>query len=133
MKALAYDVPDYLDQPALENPEDLVYNRLYPFRYIPDTSKEMKTYIVLSFDDYRTKNGSFKSGKVTFNVFTHHSLQRTSYGKLRPDFIIEEIHKLISDSRGLGIGKAEFQRMNGLSINSDYHGSYIEYKVYDFK
>ncbi|MGM1044880.1 MAG: hypothetical protein ACQEXX_01900 [Bacillota bacterium] len=133
MKAVVNDKLNFLDSDDIENPEDYIFDRIFPHRFIPKTSEKQKTYITLSFGDYRSvKGGAFKSGKITFSVFTHQDLFRTDYGVLRTDYIISEIEQLMNSKRGIGIGKTEFFKMDELSLNSEYHGSYIAYKIFEF-
>lgn len=133
MKAVVYDTPNFFDKEAILNPEDYIFDRIFPHRFIPKTSEKQKTYITIGFGDYRPiKGGSYKSGKITFSVFTHQDLFRTDYGMLRTDYIISEIDKLTNQSSGLGIGKTEFFKMDELSLNPDYHGSYITYRLVEF-
>lgn len=131
MKALNYNEANFLDQPEFD-PAILLFDRLFPHRFIPGTSEKKKTYITISFGKYRPTKTSFKSGLITFNVFTHQDLFRTDYGCLRTDFIITKLDEIFNEAEGLGVGKAEFYDMDALSVNADYHGSYIIYKVCDF-
>lgn len=133
MKAVTYNDTDFLDKQDVTTPEKIIFDRIFPHRFIPKTSEQQKTYITIGFGDYRpVKGGSFKSGKVTFSVFTHQDLFKTDYGALRTDFILTEIDLIINSKDGLGIGRTEFFKMDELSINSDYHGGYITYKIIEF-
>lgn len=131
IKALYYNEPNFLDQPDID-PSSLLYDRLFPHRFVPGTSEQKKTYITISFGKYRPVKNSFKSGLITFSVFTHQELFRTDYGSLRTDFIITKLDEIFNEAEGLGVGKAGFYDMDALSVNTDYHGSYVSYKTYDF-
>ncbi|MGV2885483.1 hypothetical protein [Paenibacillus taichungensis] len=131
LKAVAHNETNFLD---LKEPDadSIVYNRIFPHRFIPKTSEEKKTYITISLGNFRPSGSSFKGGVVTFTVLTHQDLFRTDYGCLRVDYIIQKISELFNQTRGLGIGKAEFIDSDEVSLNTDYHGMYIKYKVVDF-
>lgn len=131
LKAVAYNDTNFLDR-ELPNVEEVVYNHIYPHRFIPKTSEEKKSYITISFGNFGAVGAFFKSGYVTFTVITHQDLFRTDYGCMRVDFIIQKIDELINQSRGLGIGKTEFSKMDEVSLNPDYHGMFVTYKVVDF-
>lgn len=131
MKALYYNETNFLDQPDLDW-TSLLFDRLYPHRFVPGTSDQKKTYIAVSFGKYKPVKNAFKSGLITFSVFTHQDLFRTDYGSLRTDYIITKLDEIFNEVEGLGVGKAEFYDMDALSVNADYHGSYISYKTYDF-
>lgn len=132
VKAISYNNTDFLDQPNVESPEELLFDRIFPHRFIPVVSNDMKTYITLSFEDYRPVGNTFKSGKIVITVFTHQSLFKTDYGFLRVDYIISEIDKLFNEKSGLGLFKANFIAMSDTSITKDHHGAYIAYKLYEF-
>lgn len=131
MKALKYNEKNFLEQPNFDN-ESLLFENLFPHRFVPGTSENKKTYLTISFGKYRPIKNSFKSGLITFSVFTHQDLFRTDYGSLRTDFVIAKLDEIFNGAEGLGVGKAEFYDMDALSLNTDYHGSYISYKVCDF-
>jgi hypothetical protein len=132
LKALTYNEMNFLDQPDV-SPEDVLFDRVFPHRFIPKTSEKKKTYIAISFERYLPIKNAFRSGLIKFNVFTHQDLFRTDYGYLRTDYIIMKLDELFNGERGLGIGKVEFSEMDALSVNTDYHGSYITFKVRDFQ
>ena len=132
LKALTYNEMNFLDKPDV-SPEDVLFDRIFPHRFIPKTSDKKKTYIAISFERYIPIKNVFTSGLIKFNVFTHQDLFRTDYGCLRTDYIIMKLDELFNSERGLGIGKVEFYEMDALSVNTDYHGSYITFKVRDFQ
>lgn len=131
-KALRYTESNFLDMPDVTNPTELIYNKIYPYRFVPDTSVEVSTFVTISFRKYRPVKASFKSGFIYFNVFAHKNIHRTDYGFLRCDYIISEIDYLFNTQSGFGIGKTEFYDMDELYVNTDYHGMYIAYRLYEF-
>ncbi|PIH59678.1 hypothetical protein [Paenibacillus sp. LK1] len=131
LKAVVHNDTSFLDK-EIPNVDDVVYKHIYPHRFIPKTADEKKTYITISFGKFRPVGTAFKSGFVTFNVITHQDLYRTDYGCMRVDFIIQKIDELINQTRGMGIGKVEFSNSDEISLNTDYHGMYITYKLCDF-
>ncbi|WP_336764967.1 hypothetical protein [Paenibacillus sp. USHLN196] len=130
LKAVVHNDTSFLDK-DIPNVEDVVYKHIYPHRFIPKTSDEKKTYVTISFGKFQPVGTSFKSGFVTFNVISHQDLFRTDYGCMRVDFIIQKIDELMNQTRGMGIGKVEFSNSDEISLNTDYHGMYITYKLYD--
>lgn len=134
VKALYYTDANFLDKPDLEKPEKLIYNNIFPFRRIPDDNdlKTRKTYLTLSFRDYRPVKTAFKSGLIYISVFTHQDLFRTDYGFLRTDFIINKIDEILNNNRAVGIGKTSFYYMDEYYINSTYSGLTIGYKLYEW-
>lgn len=131
-KALWYNVSDFFDQPDIDDPSKLVYKKIFPYNFIPETNSEQSTYITMGFGKFKLVGASFKSGLVRFRIFAHVDLHRTDYGLLRCDFIAGEIDKLINNERGIGIGKPQFHNMDELYVNNSYNGLIIDYKLYEW-
>ncbi|WP_251035361.1 hypothetical protein [Paenibacillus sp. ISL-20] len=130
-KALYYNEPNFLDQPDIADTGELFYNNIFPFSRIPSLAEEGKSYLTMSFRDFKKVNNRFKSGYIYLHAFTHAKLIRTDHGFLRYDFIISEIDKLMNEQRGLGIGKTEFYKMDEYYVNEQYMGMYVAYKIYE--
>jgi hypothetical protein len=131
-KALYYNESNFIDQPSLEDPVILRYNNIYPYRKVPKVDETMKTYITTRCGNFKNVDNTFKSGLITFYVFTHVDLMPTDYGFLRVDYIINKIDELFNKTRDFGIGKLEFDGMDEFDINENYSGTWIRYKVMNF-
>jgi hypothetical protein len=131
-KALYYNESNFLDQPSLEDPVVLRYNHIYPYRKVPKVDENMKTYITLRCGNFKKVGNKFKSGLITFYVFTHVDLMPTDYGFLRVDYIINKIDEIFNETRDFGIGKLEFDSMDEFDINESYTGTWIRFKVMNF-
>ncbi|OPH47743.1 hypothetical protein BC351_10550 [Paenibacillus ferrarius] len=132
VKAVGYNESNFLEQPIITDPSSLIYENIYPYRFVPDLNTHQKTFITLSFRGYKPVDGYYKSGLVYFNVITHKDLIKTDYGALRYDFIIQKIDELMNNTRGLGIGNTQFHSMDELYIDEKYMGMFIAYKLLDF-
>ncbi|MFS0857339.1 hypothetical protein [Paenibacillus taichungensis] len=131
LKAVVHNDTNFLDK-EIPNVDDVVYKHIYPHRFIPKTADEKKTYVTISFGNFGAVGSSFKSGFVTFTVITHQDLFRTDYGCMRVDYVLQKIDELMNQTRGMGIGKLQYSNMDEVSLNTDYHGMYVKYKLYDF-
>jgi hypothetical protein len=132
-KAVYYDAADFLDQPDLVDPAHLLLNEnIYPFRFIPQSSADKKTYITLSFRNYRKVNIAYKYGYICIYIFTHKDLIQTDYEFLRYDLIASEVDELMNNQRGLGIGRTEFEEMDEFIVDEQHMGVYLKYKIYEF-
>lgn len=131
-KALKYSATDFLDQPDIEDNSSLIYERVFPFKKIPDFNNEKTAFITLSFNNYKPVRNSFKSGLIYIHVLVHQDIMRTDYGMLRTDFLISEIDKLMNSKQGIGIGKVEFYEMDEFSTNEKYVGVYVAYRLVEF-
>lgn len=131
-KALFYNETDFLDQPDITDTFGLIYNKIFPYKFVPDTQIEANTYITMQFRNYRPVNNSFKSGLIRINVLTHQELMQTDYGMLRCDYILSEIEKEMNQKRGIGLGKLDFHHMDEIYVNDKYVGMFVEYKTHEF-
>lgn len=131
-KALYYNNRDFLDQPDIEDVSELIFKNIFPYRKVPNVNDDMRSYITLSFGNYKPVRNSFKFGLITLFVFTHMDLVETDYEALRTDYLISEIEKVMNGKNGIGIGKAEFYDMDEIQLNDSYLGYYITYKIYEF-
>lgn len=136
-KLVRYDTPDALFREDVENPEKLIYERVFPFRFNPDTIENQATFITIGIGGFRMhENGydiydDFKTGNVYFYVFTHVDLMRTESG-IRQDLIIKELDKIFDKSRGIGMGELKASYMNELWIHNNKFGGYtIGYAITD--
>lgn len=130
-KALQYNDANFLDQPNVEQPKELIHRKLFPYKYIPDPAAEKSTFITMSFRKFYVVNNAFRSGFVYFNVFTHKELHSTASRMLRCDYIVAEIDRLLQGFSGIGFSKLQFAEMDELSVNEDYSGMYIAYKLWE--
>ena len=131
-KAIKYNNTNFLSQPDMDDPSELIYTQVYPYKRVPDNIADALTFITLNFTRYRPVGAHFKSGIVEFNILVHKANMKTDLGMLRTDYIASEIDILMNQERGLGIGKAEFNGMDDLYLNADYMGVALSYKILDF-
>ena len=134
VKCLVNNESNFLDIPI---PVDfdatsLIYNSIYPYKFIPTAQTEAKTFITMSFG-YKPNGMTFKNGSVYFYIITHNSLIRTDYGSLRYDILLNYIDEIFSESRDITIGKLPFYDMGEFSVNESYSGIYICYKTTEFQ
>ena len=116
----------------IDDPYDLLYKNIYPYTHVPETNEEEKTFITISFRDFRYVNRKFVAGRIKFNVFTHlKGLMRTNEG-LRTDFIISEICEMFNESNEFGIGKLQFDIMDEYYVDTKFSGHYIQFINVDF-
>lgn len=110
---------------------ELMYSKIFPYAYTPDTTKEASTFICFRIDTPEVKDKTCKEMNIAFYTFTHQSLMRTSNG-LRPDLIGEAIDRLFNGNLGLGLGRVKLEGMADISPINGYHGISIEYSVMEF-
>lgn len=110
---------------------NLMYTRIFPYAYTPDVTKEASTYICYRVASPRVMNKTYKQMEISFYIFTHQSLMRTSDG-LRPDDIGEAIEELFNGSLELGLGRVKLEGMDDINPITDYHGIALQYLVAEY-
>lgn len=132
-KAIKYNDSNFLDKPDIADPSELIYVNVFPYKRIPhDEDTTSKTYITMSFQQYKPVGNYFKSGVIYLNAIVNLDNMKTDYGMIRTDYIISEIDELINQERGIGIGKTNFYKMDDIVVNKEYIGTTIGYEIYEF-
>lgn len=131
-KAVFYTNSDFLDQEDIKDTGELIYRNIYPHRFIPEISTDMKTYLTISCTDYRASGNSFKHGVLGIYMFTHRDNFKTEYGYTRMDFILSKVEELLNSSRGIGIGELKFNSLNEYVVNDKFQGYVLTYRPVDF-
>lgn len=113
----------------------LIYSQIYPYRFVPPTQTEAKTFITMAFSYKPDRNNEllFKNGSIYFYIITHNSLLTTDYGILRYDYLINQIDEIFNSSRDIGIGKLPFYDMGDITVNENYSGVYLAYRTTEFQ
>ncbi len=134
IKALVINEEDFLKKPLPQNfkSRNLLYQQVFPYAYVPNIETKARTYITMSFGDFRYINNVFKSGIVTFFIFTHISLVPTMYG-LRYDYISHQIDKIFNKNYGVGAFTLEINSSGDLNVSESYFGSTLSYKFTSFQ
>ena len=134
VKCLVNNQSNFLDisLPMDFDVTSLIYNSIYPYRFIPQIQTEPKTFITMRFG-YKPNGMTYKNGSIYFYIITHNSLIRTDYGMLRYDFLANKIDELMNSSRDIGLGKLPFYDMDDFIVNENYIGIYLAYKSTEFQ
>lgn len=134
VKALNYDFPNFLELGEVENPSNLVYQNIFPYKHVPKIQEDAKTFITMSFAiQWDKKNKQTLRGvDLYIYVFTHQNLQKTEYGAVRTDFIVNEIDKELNGSKCFGVGKLFLSEMFEYQMaESEYNGHTLKYETID--
>ena len=137
VKAIYYNSDDFVSQGTLSNPASLINTQIFPYPFVPEINDEAKTYISMSFGDFKlTYNTSFVAGLIAISVITHKNLVLLdpSYGMLRYDYIINRIDTLLDETNSIGAGKLEFADLGDFRIpDTNWVGATIVYRPVDFR
>lgn len=124
-----------------EDRDDLVYTRLFPHYFIPETQEIVKTYIMVEIDieQQRTRYGNSSSNLVyptiTFTVLAHQKdmrLDLPGVSAVRTDYITELIDLKYNGKDGFGLKGLEVISNVAGSLNDTYRFRQIVFKSADF-
>lgn len=113
----------------------LMYTQVFPYSKTTNTLTETKSYITMRFKYRRVKGANiFKTASITVYAFCHESIAPTKYGLIRQDYLIQQIDRLLNDTRGEGwIGKLSLDSMDDVIFDNGYVGLSVTYVNTEFQ
>ena len=124
-----------------ESEDDLVWVRLYPHYYIPQTETDVRTYILVEIDipERRTRYGSNESDiwvrpTIVFYVLTHQEDMRMNMvgeSGTRMDYLAELIEDKYEGREGFGVGTLQLKSDTAGSINNTYRFRQLVFDAVD--
>lgn len=138
-KLLVINTKDCLDNPKYDaivdkmSVADLVeqgYIRYTP-RIEMEEHEEIKSYLVLSFDNFvLSENPQFKDNIISFDIICHSLYWDLGDYRLRPLKIAGYIDGILNDSKLTGIGQLHFLNCNEITFNEHLTGYSLNYLTY---
>lgn len=130
-KLIFFNEPDALFKENMtdEEKQDLIYSRVFPYRFVPDPVEKQGTYLTIGASGFRKSQGGtgvsdkYQSGEIIFYFFTHHDLMRTDSG-VRQDLILGELEKMFDETSGIGMGTLKLRSATELWIHNNKFGGY---------
>lgn len=124
-----------------ESPDDLVWNRLFPHYYIPETQDRVETYILVEIDipERRTRYGSSESNiwvhpTIIFYVLTHQEdmkLDMVGESGTRMDYLAELIEEKYQGRDDFGVGVLQLKSDTAGSVNTTYRFRQLVFEAVD--
>lgn len=113
-----------------EDPDDLVWHRLFPHYFVPQTESEVRTYILVEIDipERRTRYGSSDSNiwvhpTIVFYVLTHQEdmhMNMAGESGTRMDYLAELIEEKYEGRQDFGAGVLQLKSDTAGSVNTTY-------------
>ena len=125
-----------------ESPDDLVWVRLYPHYYIPQTEDDVKTYILVEIDipERRLRYGSEHDTTIwiyptiVFYVLTHQEdmrLDMVGESGTRMDYLAELIEDKYQGRDDFSVGTLQLKSDVAGSINTTYRFRQLVFEAVD--
>lgn len=113
-----------------EDPDDLVWHRLFPHYFIPQTEESVRSYLLVEIDipERRTRYGSSDSNiwvhpTIVFYVLTHQEdmhMNLPGESGTRMDYLAELIEEKYEGRQDFGAGILQLKSDTAGSVNTTY-------------
>lgn len=120
------------DTIPFEQAPSLMYTKVFPYEYVPDTVEVGATYVCCDVDIQKAYSKTYFSPVIYIWVFTHRSLLRLPEGGVRPDKLVSEIAHLLNGSRFYGLGELDLESVKRFAPMTDYQGKVMMFRATDF-
>lgn len=124
-----------------EDPDDLVWHRLFPHMFVPQTESEVKTYLLVEIDipERRTRYGSSDSNiwvhpTIVFYVLTHQEdmhMNMVGESGTRMDYLAELIEEKYEGRQDFGVGTLQLKSDTAGSVNTTYRFRQLVFEAVD--
>ena len=124
-----------------EDPDDLVWHRLFPHYFIPQTEEQVRTYILVEIDipERRTRYGSSDSNiwvhpTIVFYVLTHQEdmhMNMVGESGTRMDYLAELIEEKYEGRQDFGVGTLQLKSDTAGSVNTTYRFRQLVFEAVD--
>lgn len=124
-----------------EDPDDLIWVRLFPHMFIPQTESEVKTCILVEIDipERRTRYGSSESNiwvhpTIVFYVLTHQEdmhMNMAGESGTRMDYLAELIEDKYEGRQDFGVGTLQLKSDTAGSVNTTYRFRQLVFEAVD--
>lgn len=119
---------------------NLKFVRVFPFKYVPDVSQGMNTYITYQINIHGINNPAVAQYYLSVYVIVHQDIERIDdeVGQrlgiedrgTRTDVLCSKIDALINGANGIGIGRSELVDIDDVQISPNFNGRKLLYRIY---
>lgn len=124
---------DYIDEDGeCVNSDDLIYQQIFPYYYIPDTITEEKAYVIMKVNGLGIKNKIYNKAEVYITVISHQGCMKAKGGGTRIDLMGEIIEELFNGRDDFGFGEMELISNIETEVNANHRCRILRFMVEDF-
>ena len=135
------DIIEALGLNSDESPDDLIWVRLFPHEYVPQTEEDVKTYIFVEINIPENRNRYNDSENdlvvrpiIIFCVLTHQDDMRMNLigeSGTRMDYLSELIEDKYDGREGFGVGVLKLKSSIAGSVNTTYRFRELVFNAVD--
>lgn len=113
----------------LDHSKSLVYNQVFPYRYVPDTIEDGLTFLCCDVEMQKALGKTFLCPTLYVWVLVHKSQLRLKQGGVRTDKIVSEIAKRINGSMMYGMGSLDLCSVKLFAPLTDFQGKVMMFQT----
>ena len=124
-----------------EDPDDLIWKRIFPHYYVENSESVVKTYILVEIDipERRSRYGSTSSDiwvhpTIIFYVLTHQEdmhMNMVGESGTRMDYLAELIEEKYEGRQDFGVGTLQLKSDTAGSVNTTYRFRQLVFEAVD--
>lgn len=123
---------DYVEDGECVNSDDLIYQQIFPYYYIPETQTEAQSYVIMKVNGLGIKNKIYNKAEVYICVVSHQERMQAKGGGTRIDLMGEVIEELFNGRDDFGFGEMELISNIESEVNSTHRCRILRFMVEDF-
>ena len=121
------------DKIPMDRAPELVYKKVFPCEYVPETVQDGDTFICCDVDVSQSPDKTFLYPILYIWVFTHRSKLRLPEGGVRTDKLCCEICRVIDGSHEYGLGQLNLYSCKRYAPMTDFQGKVMTFTLKEFK
>lgn len=123
---------DYVEDGECVNSDDLIYQQIFPYYYIPETQTKARSYVIMKVNGLGIKNKIYNKAEVYICVVSHQEVMQAKGGGTRIDLMGEIIEELFNGRDDFGFGEMELISNIESEINTTHRCRILRFMVEDF-
>ena len=123
---------DYVEDGECVNSDDLIYQQIFPYYYIPETQTKTQAYVIMKVNGLGIKNKIYNKAEVYICVISHQDIMQTKGGGTRIDLMGEVVEELFNGRDDFGFGEMELKFNMEDEINTNHRCRILKFMVEDF-
>ena len=123
---------DYVEDGECVNSDDLIYQQIFPYYYIPETQTEAQSYVIMKVNGLGIKNKIYNKAEVYICVVSHQERMQAKGGGTRIDLMGEVIEELFNGRDDFGFGEMELISNIESEVNTTHRCRILRFMVEDF-
>lgn len=120
------------DDIKIEHAPSLMYSRVFPYEYVPETVENGYTFVCADVDIQSSPNKTYLFPVLYIWIFTHKSKLRLPEGGVRTDKLCSEVCKAINGSLKYGLGELHLYSAKRFAPMTDFQGKVLTFHTKDF-